>query len=118
MSTPETESCETLMGAICVWAWEEEPPEEDWALADGAAAVEPPCACANFPATFITIMVMLPVAESTPSSDAICASFFAEIDCWPGLVITRERLNFCPCLDWSGGCMPNCCVPLWSIFCC
>ena len=66
----------------------------------------------------MTLIVMLPVAESTPSSDAICASFPAEIDCWPGLVITRERLNFCPCLDWSGGCMPNAAAPLWSIFCC
>ena len=100
MSTPETESCETLMGAICVWAGcEEDPLEEDWEVADGAAAAEPPCACANLPATLMTLIVMLPVAESTPSSDAICASFPAEIDCWPGLVITRERLNFCPCLD-------------------
>ena len=66
----------------------------------------------------MTFIVMLPVAESTPSSDAICASFLAEIDCWPGLVMTRERLNFCPCLDWSGGCMPKRCAPLWSIFCC
>ncbi len=66
----------------------------------------------------MTLIVMLPVAESTPASDAIWASLFAEIACWPGLVITRERLNFCPCLDWSGGCIPKRCAPPWSSFCC
>ncbi len=110
VSTPETESVETLMGDICVWAcWEEEPKllAEDPEPADGAAPPELACAWANFPFTFMMVMLILPVASLTPSSEAICASFVVEIDCWPGLVITRERVNFCPCLDWSGGCMPK-----------
>ena len=83
-----------------------------------APAATPPCTWANFPFTLMTFMVMLPVAALTPSSEAICASFFSEIDCCPGLVMTAERLNFWPCLDWSGGCMLKRCGPPWSIFCC
>ncbi len=63
-------------------------------------------------------MLMLPVTSLTPSSAATWVSFLLEIDCVPGLVCTRERVNFCPCLDWSGGFMPNCCDPPVSIFCC
>ena len=66
----------------------------------------------------MTLMLRLPVTALTPSSEAICVSLFVEIDCWPGLVITRDRLNFSPCLDSSGGCMPKRCEPPWSIFCC
>ena len=117
VSTPETVSCETLMGDICAWPCDEEEPLEeeepldDWLLAEGWAALEPLCAWANFPLTFMTVMLMLPVTSLTPSSAAICVSLLLEIDCVPGLVCTRERVNFSPCLDWSGGFMPNCCAP-------
>ena len=76
------------------------------------------CAWANLPCTFITCIVMLPVTSPTPSSAAICASFFAEMDCWPGAVMTAERSNFLPWLSWSGGFMLNCCEPPWSILAC
>ena len=54
-------------------------------------------------------MLMLPVTSLTPSSEAICASFLVEIDCLAGARHHAERLNFFPCLDWSGGCMPKRC---------
>ena len=86
VSTPETENDETSMGAICAWpCWlDEDPPDEDWPPWAGIAPAAPPCTWANFPCTFMTFMLMLPVTALTPSSAAICASFFVEIDCWPG----------------------------------
>ena len=81
MSTPEIVSCETLMGDICAWLCdeeeplEEEPLEEDWLLAEGWAPLELLCALANFPLTFMTVMLMLPVTLLTPSSEAIWVSF-------------------------------------------
>ena len=118
VSTPETEKDETSIGAILAWPCCDEPPEEDWPP-DGAAPSPPCCVtCANSPLTVTTVMLMLPVAAPTSSSAAIWVSFFAEMDCWPGLVITRERLNLSPCCDSSGGCMPKRCGPASSILRC